>query len=73
MGDERDSFYVVKKGDMIGVYKSISDLQALLRSSVIYDFLSSYICIFFKELWWSFFFFIYTQCSLFAALNLGIL
>ncbi|KAL3526453.1 hypothetical protein ACH5RR_011109 [Cinchona calisaya] len=34
MGDERDAFYVVKKGDMIGVYKSISDLQALLRSSV---------------------------------------
>lgn len=35
MGDERDVFWVVRKGDMIGVYKSLSDLQALLRSSVI--------------------------------------
>ncbi|CDP02148.1 unnamed protein product [Coffea canephora] len=34
MGDERDVFWVVRKGDMIGVYKSMSDLQSLLRSSV---------------------------------------
>ncbi|XP_009588376.1 uncharacterized protein [Nicotiana tomentosiformis] len=34
MGDEKDAFYVVRKGDVIGVYKSLSDLQALLRSSV---------------------------------------
>ncbi|XP_019223913.1 PREDICTED: uncharacterized protein LOC109205637 isoform X1 [Nicotiana attenuata] len=34
MGDEKDAFYVVRKGDVIGVYKSLSDLQALLRSCV---------------------------------------
>ncbi|KAL3813770.1 hypothetical protein ACJIZ3_015038 [Penstemon smallii] len=34
MGDEKDAFYVVKKGDTVGVYKSISDLQSLLRSSI---------------------------------------
>ncbi|KAI5665563.1 hypothetical protein M9H77_15416 [Catharanthus roseus] len=34
MADERDAFYVVRKGDMIGVYKSLNDLQVLLRSSV---------------------------------------
>lgn len=34
MGDEKDAFYVVRKGNVIGVYKSLSDLQALIRSSV---------------------------------------
>lgn len=34
MGDERDAFYVVRKGTMIGVYKSLNDLQILLKSSV---------------------------------------
>lgn len=34
MGDEKDAYYVVRKGDVYGVYKSISDLQSVLRSSV---------------------------------------
>ncbi|XP_059294088.1 uncharacterized protein LOC132047177 isoform X2 [Lycium ferocissimum] len=34
MGDEKDAFYVVRKGDVIAVYKNLSDLQALLRTSV---------------------------------------
>lgn len=33
VGDEKDAFYVVRKGNVIGVYKSLSDLQALIRSS----------------------------------------
>ncbi|CAI9111084.1 OLC1v1011220C1 [Oldenlandia corymbosa var. corymbosa] len=33
MGDERDAFYVVRKNGVVGVYKSIGDLQALLKSS----------------------------------------
>ncbi|GAA0141898.1 hypothetical protein Leryth_019944 [Lithospermum erythrorhizon] len=32
MGDESDEFYVVRKGDIFGVYKSLSDLQSMLRS-----------------------------------------
>lgn len=28
MGDEKDAFYVVRKGDIIGVYKSFADCQA---------------------------------------------
>ncbi|GMP30369.1 hypothetical protein CsSME_00005067 [Camellia sinensis var. sinensis] len=34
MEDEQDAFYVVKKGDIVGVYKSLNDCQALLGSSV---------------------------------------
>ncbi|CAH9084553.1 unnamed protein product [Cuscuta europaea] len=34
MGDEKDAFYVVRKGNVIGIYKSLSDLQALIRSSI---------------------------------------
>lgn len=34
MGEERDAFYVVRKGDMIGVYKSLSDCQAQAGSTV---------------------------------------
>ncbi|KAG8384788.1 hypothetical protein BUALT_Bualt04G0154900 [Buddleja alternifolia] len=30
MGDERDAFYVVRKGGAVGVYKSFSDLQSVL-------------------------------------------
>ncbi|CAK9162834.1 unnamed protein product [Ilex paraguariensis] len=34
MGDEKDAFYVVRKGDIVGIYKSLNDCQALLGSSV---------------------------------------
>uniref|UniRef100_A0A5B7CCX0 RNase H type-1 domain-containing protein n=1 Tax=Davidia involucrata TaxID=16924 RepID=A0A5B7CCX0_DAVIN len=34
MEDEKDAFYVVRKGDIVGVYKSLSDCQAQLGSSV---------------------------------------
>ncbi|KAG5534972.1 hypothetical protein RHGRI_022922 [Rhododendron griersonianum] len=34
MDREKDAFYVVKKGDIIGVYKCLNDCQALLGSSV---------------------------------------
>ncbi|KAI8017705.1 Uncharacterized protein Mb2253c [Camellia lanceoleosa] len=34
MEDEKNAFYVVKKGDIVGVYKSLNDCQALLGSSV---------------------------------------
>ncbi|GMG99346.1 hypothetical protein Nepgr_001186 [Nepenthes gracilis] len=33
MGDERQAFYVVKKGDIVGIYKSFSDCQAQAGSS----------------------------------------
>ncbi|KAG8366860.1 hypothetical protein BUALT_Bualt16G0011900 [Buddleja alternifolia] len=33
MGDEKDAYYVVRKGDTIGFYKSMSDLQSVLQSS----------------------------------------
>ncbi|KAL2528895.1 uncharacterized protein Fot_21496 [Forsythia ovata] len=33
MGDEKDAFYIVRRGNTVGVYKSLSDLQAVLRSS----------------------------------------
>lgn len=33
MGDEKDAFYVVRRANTFGVYKSLSDLQAVLRSS----------------------------------------
>jgi len=32
--EEKDAFYVVKKGDVVGIYKSLSDIQQLLTSSV---------------------------------------
>lgn len=34
MAEEKDAFYVVKKRDVVGIYKSFSDIQALLTSSV---------------------------------------
>ena len=33
--EESDAFYVVRKGDVIGVYKSFSDCQQQLGSSVL--------------------------------------
>jgi ribonuclease HI len=36
MQNEKDAFYVVRKGDIVGVYKSLTDCQAQLASSV-YD------------------------------------
>lgn len=36
MGDEKDAFYVVRKGGVVGVYKSITDLESVLQASVIF-------------------------------------
>ncbi|XP_014620808.1 uncharacterized protein Mb2253c isoform X4 [Glycine max] len=33
MAEEKDAFYVVRKGDVVGIYKSFSDIQPLLASS----------------------------------------
>ncbi|KAL1538603.1 hypothetical protein AAHA92_27329 [Salvia divinorum] len=33
MGDEKDAFYVVRKGGVFGVYKSITDLESVLQAS----------------------------------------
>lgn len=41
MADDREAFYVVRRGEMIGVYKSLNDLQVLLQSCVIRYCLSS--------------------------------
>ncbi|XP_042489127.1 uncharacterized protein LOC122069224 isoform X2 [Macadamia integrifolia] len=32
--EEKDTFYIVRKGDLVGVYKSLSDCQAQVGSSV---------------------------------------
>ncbi|KAK6922139.1 Ribonuclease H domain, partial [Dillenia turbinata] len=34
MKDEKDAFYVVRKGDVVGVFKSLNDCQAQVGSSV---------------------------------------
>ncbi|KAJ7970888.1 Ribonuclease H [Quillaja saponaria] len=34
MEEEKDAFYVVRKGDVVGIYKSLSDFQDQLGSSV---------------------------------------
>ncbi|KAF8103736.1 hypothetical protein N665_0185s0010 [Sinapis alba] len=34
MGDEKDAFYVVRKGDIVGVYRSLSECQQQAASSV---------------------------------------
>lgn len=34
MEDEKNAFYVVRKGDVVGVYTSLSDCQAQAGSSV---------------------------------------
>jgi len=35
MEDEKDAFYIVRKGDIIGVYRSLSECQGQAGSSVI--------------------------------------
>lgn len=35
MEQEKDAFFVVRKGDIVGVYKSLNDCQAQVGSSVI--------------------------------------
>ncbi|XP_068501657.1 uncharacterized protein [Phaseolus vulgaris] len=42
MAEEKDAFYVVRKGDVVGIYKSFSDIQSLFASSVSSDSLSIY-------------------------------
>ncbi|KAG0457241.1 hypothetical protein HPP92_022090 [Vanilla planifolia] len=42
MAEESDAFYVVRKGDIIGVYKSFSDCQAQVSSSVVDPSVSVY-------------------------------
>ncbi|KHN13287.1 uncharacterized protein LOC114382388 isoform X1 [Glycine soja] len=42
MAEEKDAFYVVRKGDVVGIYKSFSDIQPLLASSVSSDPVSIY-------------------------------
>ncbi|KAK4282454.1 hypothetical protein QN277_013831 [Acacia crassicarpa] len=34
MSEEKDAFYLVRKGDVVGIYKSLSDIQVHLASSV---------------------------------------
>lgn len=34
MEEEKDAFFVVRKGDVVGVYKSFSDCEAQVGSSV---------------------------------------
>ncbi|XP_020206998.1 uncharacterized protein LOC109792025 isoform X2 [Cajanus cajan] len=42
MAEEKDVFYVVRKGDVVGIYKSFSDIQPLFASSVSGEPLSIY-------------------------------
>lgn len=35
MKDDKEAFFVVRKGDLVGVYKSLSDCQAQVGPSVI--------------------------------------
>lgn len=42
MAEEKDAFYVVKKGDVVGIYKSFSDIQPLLVSSASGESVSIY-------------------------------
>lgn len=35
MKDDKEAFFVVRKGDLVGVYKSLSDCQAQVGASVI--------------------------------------
>lgn len=34
MGEEKNAFFVVRKGDLVGVYKNLSDCQVQVGSSV---------------------------------------
>lgn len=43
MEPDKDSFYVVRKGDVVGVYKSFSDCQAQLGSSVKFTYFSPFV------------------------------
>lgn len=40
MKDDKEAFFVVRKGDLVGVYKSLSDCQAQAGTSVIACFLN---------------------------------
>lgn len=42
MEDEKDAFYVVRKGDIVGIYKSLTDFQAELAPSVVSTHSSSF-------------------------------
>lgn len=42
MGDEKDAFYVVRKGDIVGVYRNFSECQQQAASSVISHFTLSF-------------------------------
>uniref|UniRef100_A0A1J3CRZ7 RNase H type-1 domain-containing protein n=1 Tax=Noccaea caerulescens TaxID=107243 RepID=A0A1J3CRZ7_NOCCA len=42
MGDEKDAFYIVRKGDIIGVYRSLSECQEQAGSSVSHPAMSVY-------------------------------
>ena len=39
MEEEKDVFYVVRKGDVVGIYKSLKDCQNQAGSSVKFDLL----------------------------------
>lgn len=41
LGEEKNAFFVVRKGDLVGVYKNLSDCQAQVGSSV-HSFIASY-------------------------------
>lgn len=38
MKEEKDAFFVVRKGDVVGVYKTFSDCQAQVATSVVVSF-----------------------------------
>lgn len=42
MEEEKDAFYVVRKGDIVGIYKNLRDCQTQAGSSVIILFLFFY-------------------------------
>ena len=42
MEEEKDAFYVVRKGDIVGLYKSFSECQAQAGFSVNVFYLKSY-------------------------------
>ncbi|MED6151027.1 hypothetical protein PIB30_116658 [Stylosanthes scabra] len=37
MAEEKDAFYVVKKGGVVGIYKSLNDIPPLIASSSVSD------------------------------------
>ena len=49
---EKEGFFVVRKGDIIGVYKNFNACQAQVGSSVIYSY-SLYFSLFFLKYWLS--------------------